>query len=118
MSRTTKIRRIPQPSYSPDIAPSDFFLFGYLKEKLIEYDIPDQERLKLAITHIFSVIGQETLITFFGTWIERLKWVIKHEGEYFHEKTKKNRNWFNIRRKKARLRTFRPPISKCMANDE
>jgi hypothetical protein len=82
--RTTKIKQIPQPSYSPDIAPSDFFLFGHLKEKLTEYDFPDRERRKLAITHIFREIGQETLITGFGTWIKRLKWVIKHEGEYFH----------------------------------
>jgi hypothetical protein len=74
--RTTKIKRIPQPSHSPDIAPSDFFRFGYLKEKLTEYDIPDREKLKLAITHIVSEIGQETLITVFGTWIKRLKWVI------------------------------------------
>jgi histone-lysine N-methyltransferase SETMAR len=81
--RTTKINRIPHPSYSPDIAPSDFFRFDYVKEKLTEYDIPDRERLKFAITHIFSQIGQETLITVFGTWIKRLKWVIKHEGEYF-----------------------------------
>jgi hypothetical protein len=58
--RTPKIKRIPQPSYSPDKAPSDFFLFGDLKEKLTEYDIPDRERRKLAITHIFSEIGQET----------------------------------------------------------
>jgi hypothetical protein len=54
--------RIPKPSYSPNIAPSDFVLFGYLKKKLTEYDIPDRVRLKLAITHIFSEIGQETLI--------------------------------------------------------
>jgi hypothetical protein len=78
--RTAQIKRIPQPSYSPDIAPCDFFLFGYLKEKLTEYDIPDREGLKLAITHIFSEIGQETLITVFETWIKQLKWVIKHEG--------------------------------------
>jgi hypothetical protein len=25
--------RIPQPRYSPDLAPCNFFLFGYLKEK-------------------------------------------------------------------------------------
>jgi hypothetical protein len=82
--RTTKIKGIPQLSSSSDIAPSDFFLFGYLQEKLTEYGIPDRERLKSAITHIFSEIGQETLITVFGTWIKRLKWVIKHEREYFH----------------------------------
>jgi transposase len=82
--RTTNIKRLSQPSHSPDIAPSDFSLFGYLKEKLTEYDIPDRERRKLAITHIFSETGQETLITNFEPWIKRRKWVTKHEGEYFH----------------------------------
>jgi hypothetical protein len=28
----TKVRRIPAPAYSPDLSPSDFFLFGMLKE--------------------------------------------------------------------------------------
>jgi hypothetical protein len=87
--RTPQIKRIPQPSYSPDIAPSNFFLFGYLKEKLTEYDIPDWERLQLAITHIFSEIGQETLITVFGTWIKPLKWVIKHKGNTSIKKQKR-----------------------------
>jgi hypothetical protein len=28
----TKPRRIPVPAYSPDLSPTDFFLFGMLKE--------------------------------------------------------------------------------------
>jgi hypothetical protein len=28
----TKVRRIPAPVYSPDLSPSDFFLFGMLKQ--------------------------------------------------------------------------------------
>jgi hypothetical protein len=30
----SRFKRTPQPPYSPDIAPSDFFLFGWLKTQL------------------------------------------------------------------------------------
>jgi hypothetical protein len=61
------IQRIPHPASGPDFAPSDSFLFGYIKRKLTEYDIPDRQSLKSAITHIFDEIGQETLILVFET---------------------------------------------------
>jgi hypothetical protein len=72
---------MPHPAYIPDFAPSDFFLFGYIKRQFTEYNIPDRQSLKNAITRIFDKIGQETLIAIFETWINRLKWVIEHEGE-------------------------------------
>jgi hypothetical protein len=76
---------MPHPAYSPDIAPSDFFLFGFLKEKLPEYHIPDRESLKSTIMHIFSEMPEETLVAVFETWPKRLKWVIEHNGEYFRK---------------------------------
>jgi hypothetical protein len=30
--QASKAKRLPHPVYRPDLAPSDFFLFGYLKE--------------------------------------------------------------------------------------
>jgi hypothetical protein len=53
--------------------------------KLTEYDITDRQSLKSAIAHIFDEIGQETLIAVLETWINRLEWVIEHEGESFHQ---------------------------------
>jgi hypothetical protein len=50
---------MPHPAYSPDLVPSTFFLFGHIKRKLIEYDIPDWKSFKTAITHIFDEIGQK-----------------------------------------------------------
>jgi hypothetical protein len=52
MSSRKKIRRIPHPAYSPDLAPSDFFLFDHIKRKLTEYDIPKRPSLKSAITTV------------------------------------------------------------------
>jgi hypothetical protein len=39
----TKARRIPAPAYNPDLSPSDFFLFGMLKERMSGalYSSPD-----------------------------------------------------------------------------
>jgi hypothetical protein len=52
MSSPKKIQRMLHPAYGPDLAPSDLFLFGCVKRKLAEYDIPDRHSLKSAITHI------------------------------------------------------------------
>jgi hypothetical protein len=56
---------------SLDLAPRDFFLFGYIKRKLTEYDIPDWQSLRSAITHLFDEIGHKILIAFFETSIDR-----------------------------------------------
>jgi hypothetical protein len=56
-----------------------------LKRKLAEYDIRDRHNLRGAITHIFDEIEQETHITVFETWINRLEWVVEHEGDCIHQ---------------------------------
>jgi hypothetical protein len=85
MSSRKKIQRIRNPAHSPDLTPSDFFLFGYIKRKLTEYDIPNRQSLKSTITHIFDEIGQATLIAVFETCANGLELVIEHEGECFHQ---------------------------------
>jgi hypothetical protein len=53
-----------------------FFLFEYIRRKLAEYEVPDGQSLKSAITLIFDEIEQEILIAVFEPWINRLEWVI------------------------------------------
>jgi hypothetical protein len=84
MSSHKKIQWIPQPAHSPNLVLHDFFLFGHIKRRLSEYDIPDRQSLKSAITYIFGEIRQETLKAVFETWTNRFDWVIEHKGEYFH----------------------------------
>jgi hypothetical protein len=67
------IQRIQHPVYSPDRAPSDFFLFNSIKRKLTEEDISDWQRLKGEIIHISNEMGQEIFIAVFETWINRLE---------------------------------------------
>jgi hypothetical protein len=61
------IQRTPHPAYSADLAPSDFFLFGYIKRRLTEHHIPDEQSLKNAIAPIFNEIRQKTLTAVFET---------------------------------------------------
>jgi hypothetical protein len=65
-------------------------------EKLTEYDIPDRQSSKSAITHIFDEIEQETLISVFETEINRLAWMIEHEGKYVHQQMKNERKCLKI----------------------
>jgi hypothetical protein len=64
---------LQHPADSPDLVPNDFFIFGYLKEKLADFDCRSREDLKSAITSIFNEIDKETLVAVFVLWIERLK---------------------------------------------
>jgi hypothetical protein len=84
MSSLEKIQLIPHPASGPDLAPSGYFRFGFIKRKLTECDIPDRRSLKSAIAHISDEIGKETFISFFETWMTKLELVIEYEGEYLH----------------------------------
>jgi hypothetical protein len=67
--------RMPHPAYSPDLAPSDFFLFGYLKAKL-----QGRHGLIFAIREIMAEVSRDTLISVCATWQDRLRWVIENGG--------------------------------------
>jgi hypothetical protein len=40
-----RMKSAPHPLYSPDLAPSDFFLSGYVKGKLMEYRVETPSEL-------------------------------------------------------------------------
>jgi hypothetical protein len=48
------MKRAPDPAYSPDLAPSDFYLFGYVKYLVAGQEFPDGEALLGAINTIFG----------------------------------------------------------------
>jgi hypothetical protein len=66
----TKPNRVPHPAYIPDLALSDFFLFEFVKTRLQEYDIPDRETLKSAISRIVTEISQDMLVSVFEARIK------------------------------------------------
>jgi hypothetical protein len=70
--QASKAKRLPHPVDSPDLAPSDFFLFGYLKENLTVFHCTTRDELKSAIITIVNGIDGETLLAVFDSWFERL----------------------------------------------
>jgi hypothetical protein len=86
-SRTTRnflehnpLKRLPHPTDSPDISPSDFCLFGKVKRTLIGQNIPDETSLLDAVTEILNGISTDELQRVFRSWIERVENVIPAEG--------------------------------------
>ena len=56
------------PPRSPDITPSlDFFLWGYVKDKVFSTPVPDITNLKARITDAFATITEDMLE---NTWRE------------------------------------------------
>ena len=69
------------PPYSPDLAPCDFWLNSYIKDRLEEQ--PTFEALHVSITEILSKIPQKEYLKTFEKWKERMELCIKYKGEYF-----------------------------------
>jgi hypothetical protein len=44
------LKGMPHPAYSPDLSPCDFFVFGYLKDKLIDQQYTTPEELFAEVT--------------------------------------------------------------------
>ena len=44
---------------SPDITPLDFFIWGYVKDKVFSAPVPDITNLKARITDIFATITED-----------------------------------------------------------
>ncbi|CAF2997199.1 unnamed protein product [Rotaria sp. Silwood2] len=76
-----KIKVMAHPPYSPDLAPSDFWLFSCLKRSLDTY--PDATSLAKAIAKELNSIHIQEYQKTFQKWIERMKLCIEHRGDYF-----------------------------------
>ena len=51
-------KRLPHPPYSPDLAPSDYWLFGEMKKPLRGKRYGDLKELKRAVDHWVKVTSQ------------------------------------------------------------
>jgi transposase len=80
-----RIVRVPQPPYTPDLAPPDFWRFGNLKGSLAGQTFDDPEELFDAIIDFLEAVPRQTLIDVFQAWINRIEWVLQHKGDYSHE---------------------------------
>ena len=80
---TYRFKRAPHPAYSPDLAPSDFFLFGYIKEKLRGQCFTKREDLLEEIYTKINEIPHPLKRKVFNEWKDRCLWVSKDDGLYF-----------------------------------
>ena len=74
--------RLPQPPYSPDISPNDFFLYGYIKEKLKGSHFTSREDLISSIVEIIQKIDKSVWSSIYEEWIRRLQMGIDNNGDY------------------------------------
>jgi hypothetical protein len=64
---------VPQPCYSPDLAPCDFFLFGYLKQHLEGRYLTREDSVIAAVRDIFDKIPLQTFQNVMDDWQYRLR---------------------------------------------
>ena len=76
------MKRAPHPAFSPDIAISDFYLFGYVKDQLKGKTFESADSLLDEVTEILSKIPQDTLKHAFLEWETKLQKVIDSDGEF------------------------------------
>ncbi|KAG8234522.1 hypothetical protein J437_LFUL011098 [Ladona fulva] len=76
---------IPQPPYSPDVAPSDFFLFPYLKRALKGRHLESIGNIRAVVTRALKDIPEQASQDAFRALKSLLQKCIEAEGCYFEE---------------------------------
>ena len=74
-----EIKTVPQPPYSPDLAPSDFWLFS----KLTGCRNETIEEMKEAVTKVIDTLTQEDFYGALKKLFERYNMCIAVGGDYF-----------------------------------
>ena len=73
------MKTVPQPSYSPDFAPCDFWLFPKLRGCRYE----TIEEMKEAVTKVIDTLTQEDFHGALQKFLERYNKCIAAGGDYF-----------------------------------
>ena len=73
------INTVPHPPYSPDLTPSDFWLFP----KLRRYRYETIEEMKEAVTKVIDTLTQEDFHGAFQKLLERYYKCIAAGGDFF-----------------------------------
>ena len=73
------IKTVPQPPYSPDLGPCDFWLFPKLRCRRYE----TTEEMKEAVMKVIDMLTQEDFDGAFQKLLERYNRCIAAGGDYF-----------------------------------
>jgi transposase len=74
---------VPQPPYSPDVAPVDFIVFPKLKSSLKGRRFNTVEEMEENWIRYLRAIPQNTFQDASQNWKKIWEWCIKSGGEYF-----------------------------------
>jgi hypothetical protein len=78
---------MPHPPYSPDLAPSDFYLFGTVKQELENLSLTDDEQFFEALDTILLSISPDQLKRAFEAWVIRVHRISEGDGSYISSST-------------------------------
>ena len=78
-----QITVLERPAYSPDLVPSDFFLFPKIKEKLKGKHFDGTDDIRSNTMTALKVITQNQFKNCFEEWTRHWHWCIASQGEYF-----------------------------------
>jgi hypothetical protein len=73
---------MPHPPYSPDLAPSDFYLFGAVKQQLEHITVTDDDQFFEELHSILESISREELRRVFDEWLQRIDIISQGDGSY------------------------------------
>jgi hypothetical protein len=76
------MRRASQPPFSPDLAPSDFYLFSELKTTLMPSVFENGQELLDGTVRVLDRITRDELESVFNEWVARLEVCIHRGGDY------------------------------------
>ncbi|XP_046396633.1 histone-lysine N-methyltransferase SETMAR-like [Ischnura elegans] len=79
------VATLPQPPYSPDVAPSDFFLFPRMMKDLKGKRFGTVQAVEAASTRVLNNIPVEEFQKAFEQWKTRWQRCVDSEGAYFED---------------------------------
>jgi hypothetical protein len=77
-----RMKSAPHPPHSPDLTPSDFDLFEYVKRCLADFSFEDADQLLAAEEGVLEGIEKVTLQAVLFEWMDGLRKCIVINGEY------------------------------------
>jgi histone-lysine N-methyltransferase SETMAR len=84
-----KMERLAHPPYSANLSPCAFEFSGRAKTALRNRRFVDSDDVIEVLANLFDIVSLHELQRVFQSWIQRLEWVIRNNGEYFTERLNK-----------------------------
>jgi transposase len=102
---------VAQPPHSPDLAPCDFLLFGYLKQHLEGKHFTREDQVIAAVREVFDKIPLHTLQNVMNDRQYRLRQCIQLEADYLLSLKKKFKMYLIFANFNLTARTSGPPYT-------